>query len=51
MEHAEALEESEGRDGGVEVEAGRKSGAEREAEGLQRIHMYMVSAAAESRGA
>ena len=38
VEDAEALEKAESRDGGVEIEAGRESGAEREAESFDRIH-------------
>jgi len=38
MEHAEALEKTQRRDCGVKIEAGRKSGAEREAERFDGIH-------------
>src|SRR6267378_7521664 len=38
MEHPEALEKTQRRDSGVKIEAGRKSGAEREAERFDRIH-------------
>ncbi len=38
MDDAVALKKSEGRDGRVKIQAGRKSGAKRETEGLQRIH-------------
>ena len=38
MEHAEALEKAESGDGGIEIEAGRKSGTEREAERVEWIH-------------
>ena len=38
MNNAEALEQTESRDGGVEVEAGGKTGAEDEAESFERAH-------------
>jgi hypothetical protein len=38
MEHAETLEKAERGDGGVEIQAGGKSGAEREAERFDGIH-------------
>ena len=38
MNDTESLQESKSRDSGVEVEAGGKTGAQGQAEGLQRIH-------------
>ncbi len=38
MDDAETLEEAESGDGGVEIQAGGKSGAKSEAEGFDRIH-------------
>jgi hypothetical protein len=38
MEHPEALEKTQRRDSGVKIEAGRKSGAEREAKRFDGIH-------------
>ncbi len=38
MDYAEALEKSESGDGGVDVEAGSKTGAEDEAESFERAH-------------
>ena len=49
MDDAEALKKAEGRDGRVEIQAGRKSGAKRETESLQRVHNLHVNSARESR--
>ena len=38
MNDAETLEEAESGDGGVDVQAGGKTGAEDEAEGFERAH-------------
>ena len=45
MDDAIALEKAEGRDCGVEIQAGRESGAERETERLQLVHNLHVSSA------
>ena len=38
MDDVEAFEEAECRDGGVKIEAGRKTCAERERDDLERVH-------------
>ena len=38
MDDAETLEEAEGGDGGVDIEAGGEAGAEDEAESFERAH-------------
>jgi hypothetical protein len=38
MENSETLEHAERGDGGVKIESGGKSGAQRQAEGFDRIH-------------
>ena len=45
MDNAKALQKAESRDRGVEIQTGRESGAEREAEGLQWVHNLHVSSA------
>ena len=40
-EHAETLKQAERRDGGVEIQTGRKSGSQREAERFDRIHLAL----------
>ena len=43
MDDVLALKKTESRDRGVEIEAGRKAGTERQTEGLQRVHNSMVT--------
>jgi hypothetical protein len=43
MDDAVPLQQAERRNGSVKIQAGRKSGTEREAESLQRVHIYMVT--------
>ena len=40
-EHPETLKKAKGRNGGVKIEAGRKSGAQREAERFDKIHLAL----------
>jgi len=40
-EHAETLKQAERCDGGVEIQTGRKSGSQREAERFDRIHLAL----------
>jgi len=42
MDNVEALEETESGDGGVKIEAGRETGAEGEADGLEGIHGGLI---------
>jgi len=48
MDDAVTLKKAQRRDGGVQIQAGGKSGAERETEGLQRVHNLHVNSAGES---
>src|ERR1700737_3587793 len=50
MEDAVPLKKAKRRDGGVEIHAGRKSGAECETKGLQRVHILHGNSACESEG-
>jgi hypothetical protein len=51
VDNAKSLEKTESGNGGVEIQARRKSGSERETERLQRIHNLHGSSAGEFRGA
>ena len=42
MNDMEAFEKAEGGDGGVEIEAGRETGAESEGDGLEGIHGGLI---------
>jgi hypothetical protein len=49
MNDAEALEEAEGGDGGVDIEAGGEAGTEDEAESFEGAHGFMMNDASASR--
>src|ERR1700738_4264520 len=50
MNDAKSLQQAQRRDGGVKIQAGRKSGPKRQTERLQQVHLYIVTPRSKASG-